>query len=139
MLQRELYMQLLLLLHVLNSFIILQTEYLKPFFHSHGGLEKLIQEVKLPEPIARQARELRDEPAKLLISQMPMNAAFGLGGSSDDDAMPAFKPEFERNLSNPRDFLVVPVTIKHFYIVRRRCQRAAGLFAGHVRAEWGDG
>jgi hypothetical protein len=132
---RELWMQLLVLLHVLNSFIpqecILQTEYLKPFLHSHCGLEKLIQEVELPEHMARQARELRDKLAKMPISQMPMNAPFVVGSNSDDseDTGASFKPEFERRLCNPGDLLIVPVTIKHFtpYNDDYNVQRASAL------------
>jgi hypothetical protein len=75
--------QILVLLHVIHSFIpeecVLETEYLKPTFDKQGGLEKLQKKVQLTEEEARQAEEVRQKISSLPISEMPFDTAYVVG------------------------------------------------------------
>ena len=67
--------QILVLLHVIHSFIpeecILETDLLKPFFDKAGGLEKLMEYIPITEDEWKQAKNQKKQIARMCLNDIP--------------------------------------------------------------------
>lgn len=89
-LSRMAWLQIMVLLHVINSPVsnacVVETEYLKPLFSSHGFMEKLSKRIPLNDEEVINDRQTRQEINAQPISEMPFDVPFvashGLASSS---------------------------------------------------------
>ena len=67
--------QILVLLHVIHSFIpeecILETDLLKPTFDKNGGLEKLVEHIPISDDEWRQLKNRKKQISKMLLCDIP--------------------------------------------------------------------
>lgn len=153
-LSRMAWLQIMALLHVLNSPIsgacVIETDHLKPVFGTHGLMEKLSKRIPLNDEESSADRRTRREINAQPICDMPFDVPFvaaGLGGNgaaihSDDEEDDGFGagPAAERcvwQVTNIADILVGMACVD--YVVPSSSSSSNAKQKKNRRGDRGDG